>query len=149
LLPEEEEQNQPSETEESNAPAANLFSDTIGIANETALKDEGYVIVRYFYNQNCPLCLNPTDWGGILDELAAVMNGKIIVEKFDTVVKKWARDNWATIGFSVADNPAIRLEGMQDNKPAYKIYFGGLLTRMADSPKEKLKAEICSYTEKC
>jgi hypothetical protein len=128
----------------------NVFRDTIGIATEDDYKEQGYVIVRYFYNQNCPLCKEPVDWMQVLEEVAAEMNDVVILETFDTYIKKWAAENWAStaLGGRVAD-PSIRMEGMPGGERAYKLYYAGSLADLQENPKESLRQEICGYTDVC
>jgi hypothetical protein len=127
----------------------NLFEDTIGVEVENDYKEDGYVVVRYFYNINCAPCQSPVDWDETLIDIAAEMDDVAIVELFDSTTKKWAKDRWAMAGLDVVADPVIRIEGMQNGQHAYKLYFGAQLSNMYDSPKEKLKTEICKFTEYC
>ena len=127
----------------------NVFEDTIGIENENGYKGDGYVIVRYFYNINCPLCASPVKWDDVLQEIAGEMNDIVILELFDTDQKKWAKDRWGKVGIDVPDDPVIRIEGMPGGEHAYKVLYGNPLSELFGSPKERLFEEICAHTDQC
>ncbi len=127
----------------------NVFEDTIGVEQEDAYKEDGYVIVRYFYNANCPLCVNPVDWEGVLRRIASEMNDVVILELFDSASNSWAKDRWAKAGIDVPPDPVIRIEGKPGGQPSYKILYGNPLSEFYGSPKERLVEEICKYTDRC
>jgi hypothetical protein len=127
----------------------NIFEDTIGIETEDGYKEDGYVIVRYFYNFECVLCSNPVNWLDVTKEIAQEMDDIVILELFNTKLNKWATDRWATTGMDTLTPPVIRIEGMPGGEHAYKVYYGALLNDMYDSPKEELVQEICEYTDEC
>jgi len=127
----------------------NVFYDTIGVETENEYKRDGFVVIRYFYNNNCQLCLSPVDWKSVLMEIASEEKDVVILEIFDSFTNRWAKQNWAIFGQDIVDDPVIRMEGMPGGAHAYKLYFAALLTAMQSSPKEKLEEELCKYTDKC
>ena len=129
--------------------AENVFEDTLGIETEDGYKEQGYVIVRYFYNINCPLCVNPVKWDEVLKEIASEMNDIVILQLFDTHQKGWAKERWAKVGIDVVADPVIRIEGMAGGEHAYKVLYGNPLSELFGAPKERLVEEICNYTDYC
>jgi hypothetical protein len=127
----------------------NVFDESIGVATEDSYKVDGYVLIRYFYRSNCVECTNPVNWKSVLEDIAADMNGIVILELFDTKYKNLEFQKWGKTALNDASEPVIRLEGMPDGEHSYKIYAEGLLNQFYDNPKEKLSAEICNLTNQC
>ncbi len=137
-------------SEEGNAELENnVFTDTIGIETEEAYKKEGYVIVRYFYNNNCHLCVSPVNWRNTLMDIAAEMKDVVVLEIFNSKTQDWAKKRWGMAGIDMPADPVIRIEGAPGGEQSYRVYYGVLLSNMYDLPKEKLIVEICKFTDKC
>ncbi len=121
------------------------------VLNQTAeseFRDRGYAIVRYFYKQNCQACEKPVDWELVLRGLAAEMKGEMALEIINMDVRAMDAQRWLLTGQDMA--PVIRIDGEQYGHTAYKLYyFGPALSAMEDTPAEKLREEICKFTEKC
>ena len=127
----------------------NVVEGTIGVANENAYKEDGYVLIRYFYRDNCIQCTNPVNWKNVLEEIAADMDDVVFLELFDTKYEGLSFEKWGKTSMGDTNEPVIRIEGIVDGQHKYKLYYGPLLNQFQEDPKESLSQEICNFTEYC
>jgi hypothetical protein len=127
----------------------NIVEGTIGVENEMDYKEDGYVVVRYFYRDNCIPCKNPVPWKRELETLAGNMDDIVLLELFDTKYEGTSFEKWGTTSMGDTDEPVIRMEGIINGEHKYKLYYGPLLNQFYDSPQETLEEEVCKYTDYC
>ena len=128
----------------------NVFTKPLGLLKEKDYKEDGYVLVRYFYSSNCLGCYQPVHIENQLRDLAANFKDLLVLVIIDTQVYRDEADRYAKMGGSIY-KPLIKIEAFQDAKAwVTTLYAYTLGQKLLDGDiQADVAEEICKHSDYC
>jgi hypothetical protein len=126
----------------------NVYTEPLSYTAEQELKEEGYVLISYFYYDSCSPCFYPVHIENELRDLAASMKDLAVFQFINTIRQKTYADFKGKILGRVY-TPSIIIEG--GSKPGNDPLYSGSLSDLVNSGDlaDKIKEMICERSEYC
>lgn len=124
----------------------NVFTEPLDSPKEQELKGGGYVIVRYFYSDDCPGCFTPAHIENQLRELAADSRDLFAALIIDTQEHPLEASKHAKVG-TIVYKPLIKVEGLDGHDA---LYGEGLEAKLSDGDiMADVSQLVCAHSEYC
>ena len=129
---------------------AQIFTEPISMIKDEELRQAGYVIVRYYYAQNCQDCREPADVEAQLKKLASDYSDIIVLLPIDSTKYPYDAKRYAEVA-GIVYKPTIRLDGIKGGQPGYDMLFGySLVQKLQDGDAvNDVVPLICAHSDKC
>jgi uncharacterized Zn finger protein (UPF0148 family) len=128
----------------------NVFTEPFTHAEDQQMKNDGYVIVRYFYYDACSPCFYPIHIENELRDIAAQMKDLMVLEIINTFDYRSEAEFKGSIMGRVY-TPSIIIEGISQEKSGkYALYateLGNVINSGDLAP--KIAEQVCGFSDYC
>jgi len=128
----------------------NIFTAPLAFNPEQEFKNDGYVIVRYFYSTDCPFCYSPFNIEEQLRGMAASFKDLFVLVLIDTEQSPAEANKYPNVG-GTTYTPLIRIDGKSGGVFGYDTTFGYSLGQKLEDGDviADVAPLICAHSDYC
>lgn len=129
---------------------SNILTEPISMTKDEELRKAGYVIIRYYYAQNCEDCRTPVDVESELKEMAAQYKDFVVLITADAIKYSYDSKRYAGVN-GVVYKPSIRVDGIAKGQSGYDLLFGySLVQNLKDGDViGDVGPLVCKHSDHC